>query len=50
MADRIITLLKDDSLRARMGAAALRRAREHFTVDRMVEGTLATYDRLLAAR
>jgi glycosyltransferase involved in cell wall biosynthesis len=48
MADRIITLLKDDALRARMGEAALQRAREHFTVDRMVEGTVATYEKLLS--
>jgi glycosyltransferase involved in cell wall biosynthesis len=48
MADRIIKLLKDDALRARMGEAALKRAREHFTVDRMVEGTLATYEKLLS--
>jgi glycosyltransferase involved in cell wall biosynthesis len=47
MADRIAALLKDDARRARMGAAALKRAREHFTVDHMVRGTLATYERLL---
>jgi hypothetical protein len=28
-----------------MGEAALKRARQLFTVDRMVEGTLATYER-----
>jgi glycosyltransferase involved in cell wall biosynthesis len=50
MAARIITLLKDDRLRRTMGDAALRRACDHFTVDHMVEGTLATYERLLAAR
>ena len=49
LADRIITLLKDDARRARMGEAALKRARERFTMDRMVEGTLATYERLLGA-
>jgi L-malate glycosyltransferase len=49
MADRIIALLKDDTRRARMGEAALRRARKLFTVDRMVEGTLATYERLTGA-
>jgi glycosyltransferase involved in cell wall biosynthesis len=47
MADRIIALLKDNAGRARMGKAALKRAREQFTVDRMVEGTLETYKRLL---
>ncbi len=50
LADRIIMLLKDDARRARMGEAALKRARERFTMDRMVEGTLATYERLLGAR
>jgi glycosyltransferase involved in cell wall biosynthesis len=49
LADRIIMLLKDDARRARMGEAALKRARERFTMDRMVEGTLATYERLLSA-
>jgi glycosyltransferase involved in cell wall biosynthesis len=49
LADRIIALLKDDALRARMGEAALKRARKLFTVDHMVEGTLATYERLVSA-
>jgi L-malate glycosyltransferase len=49
LADRIVMLLKDDARRARMGDAALKRARERFTMDRMVEGTLATYERLLGA-
>lgn len=47
MAERLIELLKDESLRARMGAAALTRAQEHFSVERMVEGTAAVYDRLV---
>jgi glycosyltransferase involved in cell wall biosynthesis len=47
MADRIITLLKDRTRRTRMGEAALKRARKLFTVDRMVDETLATYKRLL---
>lgn len=46
MADRIIQLLKDRPLRDRMGAAALRRARELFTVERMVQGTVAAYEKL----
>jgi len=50
MAERIIQLLRDDALRARMGKAALARVREHFTVDHMVDGTLAAYERLLAQR
>ena len=47
LAGRIIELLRDDALRARMGEAGLRRARERFTVDHMVDGTLAAYGRLL---
>jgi glycosyltransferase involved in cell wall biosynthesis len=50
LADRIIALLKDPDRRARMGQAGLKRARALFTVDRMVEGTMATYERLLRAR
>jgi glycosyltransferase involved in cell wall biosynthesis len=50
LADRVIALLRDDVRRARMGDAALRRARKLFTVDHMVEGTLATYERLLGVR
>jgi L-malate glycosyltransferase len=47
LADRIIILLKDGTRRARMGEAALKRARKLFTVDHMVAGTLATYERLV---
>jgi glycosyltransferase involved in cell wall biosynthesis len=47
MADRIITLLKDGGRRTRMGEAGLTRARKLFTVDHMVDGTLATYERLM---
>jgi glycosyltransferase involved in cell wall biosynthesis len=43
MAERIVHLLKNEALRARMGEAALRHAREHFTVERMVAGTAAVY-------
>jgi len=46
MAARIVQLLKDHDLRARMGAAALQRASDRFTVERMVEGTAAVYARL----
>ena len=46
MADRIAWLLKNPHVGQRMGEAALQRAREHFTVERMVEGTAAVYDRL----
>ena len=46
MADRIVFLLKNDAVRARMGQAALQRARERFTVEKMVEGTAAVYEEL----
>ena len=49
MAARIVQLLKNPKLRARMGEAALQRARERFTVDRMVDGTQAAYESLLLA-
>lgn len=47
MAQRLVQLLKDDALRARLGDAALRRARARFTVERMVDGTLGVYDGLI---
>ena len=50
LADRITALLKDEARRTRMGEAALKRARQLFTVERMVEGTLETYERLLGVR
>jgi glycosyltransferase involved in cell wall biosynthesis len=46
MADRLVHLLKDDGLRTRMGEAGRARARALFTVERMVAGTLAVYERL----
>jgi L-malate glycosyltransferase len=46
MADRLVSLLRDDTLRARLGGTALRRARERFTADRMIARTLAVYERL----
>jgi glycosyltransferase involved in cell wall biosynthesis len=50
MAAKIVRLLKDAPLRQRMGQAALQRAREHFTVERMVEGTAAVYESLVRGR
>jgi len=50
MAARLVQLLRDESLRARMGAAGLRRARKLFTVERMVEETAAVYERLAGTR
>jgi glycosyltransferase involved in cell wall biosynthesis len=46
LAERLVRLLKEPALRARMGAAGLARARTTFTVDRMVEETLDVYRRL----
>jgi glycosyltransferase involved in cell wall biosynthesis len=40
------TYLSDPSRRQQAGAAGLRRAREHFSVDRMTERTAAVYERL----
>src|SRR5687767_3420347 len=48
MAEKLVALLKNEPLRTRMGKAALMRARERFTVDRMVEGTSDLYERLTA--
>jgi len=49
MADAIVRLLRDDTLRARMGEAGLARVREQFSSDRMVEDTLAVYQRVATA-
>ncbi len=46
MADAIVKLLKDDGLRARMGAAGLHRARKKFSAERMVQETLRVYKRV----
>jgi L-malate glycosyltransferase len=46
MANRIVTLLKDQALQHAMGAAALDRARAHFTVDGMVTGISDVYRQL----
>ena len=50
LADGIIALLKDNARRTSMGEAGLKRARKLFTVDHMVEGTMATYERLLSVK
>ncbi len=47
MARRLVDLLRDETLRVRMGQAALVRARREFTVERMVNETIALYERLL---
>lgn len=48
LAAKIVTLLKDEGLRRRMGAAALVRARQHFTVERLVMGTADAYESVVA--
>lgn len=50
MAEAIIRLLEDDALRSRMGQAALDHARGHFAIEQLVDGTVDTYEALLAAR
>lgn len=49
LAEKIVLLLKDPALRRRMGEAGLARAREHFTVERMVQGTAEAYERMTRA-
>jgi len=46
LASRIVELLKNRSLCERMGHAAFDRARERFTVAKMVDGTAAVYKSL----
>jgi glycosyltransferase involved in cell wall biosynthesis len=46
MADAIVTLLKDDDLRRRMGQAGRKRACSQFSAERMVQDTLRVYQRV----
>lgn len=48
MARALVTLLTDEGARQRMGAAGLRRVREEFSVEKMVQETLAVYDAVLS--
>jgi glycosyltransferase involved in cell wall biosynthesis len=50
LAAGIIRLLTDSTLRATLGAAGRAQVEAEFSVDRMVEGTLAVYESRLAAR
>ena len=50
LAAAIVRLLKDPALRARLGAAGRAHVETAFSVERMVEGTLAVYESRLAAR
>jgi|SRR5688572_4812688 len=47
LAARIVQLLKDEALRRRMGRAGLERVRRLFTVERMVQETVAAYQKLV---
>jgi glycosyltransferase involved in cell wall biosynthesis len=46
LAEAMVTLLRDPALRGAYGEAGRRRVAEHFGVDRLVDGTLAAYQRL----
>jgi glycosyltransferase involved in cell wall biosynthesis len=46
MAAAIVRMLKDADLRQRMGEAGFARVQERFTVERMLAGTLAVYERV----
>jgi glycosyltransferase involved in cell wall biosynthesis len=50
MADAIVRLLRDERLRDQMGRAGLARVNSRFTVDRMVDGTVAVYERVAGRR
>lgn len=49
LADAVRSLVEDPKARAAMGAAGHERARSHFDQRRLVETTIATYERLLVA-
>lgn len=46
--DRLLRLIRDPALRARMGAAGRRRYERYFTFERMLEKTLRVYEEVLA--
>jgi len=50
LAGAILRLLMDEPLRRRMGQAGLERVRARFNVDRMVDETLAVYERVAGTR
>jgi glycosyltransferase involved in cell wall biosynthesis len=47
LASAIVRLLRDGTLRGRMGDAGLGRVRERFTVERMVAETRRVYERVV---
>jgi glycosyltransferase involved in cell wall biosynthesis len=46
LAEAMLRLLKDEPLRRRMGKAGFDRVRTRFNVERMVDQTLAVYERV----
>jgi len=51
LASALERLIDDPALRERLGSAGRERARKHFSVERMAEGTLAVYEKaVIAAR
>jgi glycosyltransferase involved in cell wall biosynthesis len=50
MAKAVVRLLADQESRRRMGEAGLARVSERFTLDRMVAGTAAVYERVAGRR
>jgi glycosyltransferase involved in cell wall biosynthesis len=50
IASAVCNLLRDDSLAARLGNEALRRARDGFSIERMVAATAALYSEILDQR
>ena len=48
MARALVTLLSDEAMRQRMGAAGFRRVRDFFSVEQMVRKTAAVYEELLS--
>ena len=50
LAEAVIALLSSPAECERMGRAGLARVQERFSAERMVAGTLAVYERLLAER
>jgi L-malate glycosyltransferase len=49
LAEAIVRLLQDPGLSERLAAAGLDRVRQHFTVERMVDQTVETYQALIGA-
>jgi glycosyltransferase involved in cell wall biosynthesis len=50
LADRLIRLLTDESLRQRMAAAGRARVEQHFTLQHQTEAMLAVFERAIARR